>query len=586
MNALYWREPAWALIALLPLLALAAARWRATRLRRRYAEPALWPWALGGDTASGAAWRRVALLTAWLLLALAAAGPRLPARLPPDAGAGQATLLIVLDLSRSMDANDVWPSRRRLALRALHGLLPQLAGSRAGLVVVAGRAHLLWPPSTDRGDLADLVARLAALRPPSRGSDLADGVRLALAQLAEAPGARQLLLLSDGDQEPVAQQTLARALAGAGGQRTRVLIAGVGTPGGAPLPGGDGDWLSLDGEPVLSRLDFAGLKAMAEAAGGSYLTLPSDDPARALRDALPERLLHPTLAADAPVAWHELFPWLLCPAMLLWGVALLRLPPLAAPAALGATTLYLAALGLALPVHAGGLAAAHRALAAGDTARALALFDAQTGYAARMGSGTSCYRREDWDCAQRAFTQAVLLAADDRARAAAIYNLAHARFQHGDFGGAAKLFDDALHYRPDYPAARHNRDFAAALAAEVARMAGGEQAERRPGRGPASGTAGTAPPAGQARIALAPEQAPQPPSGTASHQALINRGLAYTHLAASARGDAGAPWGQGYGVSQSDTQADISLWQTLLERAEGLPASPAEPLVLPGVRPW
>jgi len=586
MNALYWREPLWAALGLLPLLWLVLGRWRASRLRHQYADPALWPWALGNSHPAGSPWRRAALLLAWLLLGLAAAGPRLPDALPPDLDRQQATLMVVLDLSRSMDAEDVWPSRRRLALRALQGLLPELAASRVGLVVVAGRAHRLWPASADRRALAELVGQLQDLRPPSQGSALAEGVTLALQDLA-GPGERQLLLLTDGDLDEPARQVLATALGQASAAGVGVLIAGTGTIGGAALPGPGGDWLRQDGEPVLSRLAEAQLQQLADASGADYLTLPEQAPDQALLDRLPTGLSHLRLAADAPVLWHELFPWLLWPALLLWLLGVLRLPSPAAPAGLAATALYLVGLTLALPAHADPLRQAHQALAADDLGRAQALFDELPGYTARMGSGTVCHRLQDWGCARQAFAQAALAAPDDDARAKAIYNLAHSVFQDGDFAGAATLFDDALRYRADYPAARHNRDFAVALAAEVERLAGGPQAERRASRGPASGPAGDAQPPKDARLTL---DTHTPGTGlalsAAQRQDLINQGLAYTRLAETRQADANAPWGQVYGGAGSKGVADVSLWQGLLERAEGLPTTPAEPLTLPGVRPW
>lgn len=585
MTALYWREPLWALLGLLPLLWLGIERWQALRLRRRYAEPALWPWALAETRPAGTRWRRAALLLAWLLLGLAAAGPRLPAWLPPGQDQGQATLMVILDLSRSMDATDAWPSRRRLAVRALTELLPHLKGSRVGMVVTAGHAHLLWPPSGDRHTLAQLSARLGDLRPPSRGSALAEAVALVQQQLAGVDGTRQLLLLSDGDLDAPGWQALQAAMRRAAAAGITPLIAGSGTAGGAALSGTDGGWLQRDGQPVLSRLAEAPLRSLASALGGVYLTLPEQQPGAALLARLPAELTRLALDADAPVQWHELFPWLLLPAALLWLLAGLRLAPLAAPAGIAASLLYLLGLSLALPARADPLAVAYQALAAGDPARARMLFAEQPGYAARMGGGSACHRLEDWSCARRAFSRAVLLAPDDTARARAVYNLAHSLFQSGDYRGAAALFDDALRYRPDYPAARHNRDFAAALAEEVARLAGGPQ-DARPGRGPASRTAGDTPLPASASRRLEPTVPPGDRTATPQRRALLARGLDYTRLAEARHADASAPWGRGQETTTTTGAADIILWQTLLERAEGLPASPARPLTLPGVRPW
>lgn len=585
MTSLYWRDPLWLLLAVLPLLWLGWLYWRADKLKRRYAAPALWPWAIGDQIARGRHWRRATLVVAWWLFGLAAAGPRLPSDPTAQGAYVQGDLMVVLDLSRSMTAEDVWPDRRRLAIRALVDTLDQLRGARVGLVVVGGRAHLLWPPTTDRAGLAGLVAQLHRLQLPSEGSALDAGVALAAKALAASPGDRHLLLITDGDLTTPEYTALSRTLSAAAG--IDLSVAGVGTRGGAALSGDDGDWLHQDDDVVISRLQEAQLRQLAEDHGGRYLTLPGDDPGAALGDSLPLALQHPALSADTPLLWRELFPWLLLPAMALTLIGLLRLPPQAAPAGLIATLLYLAGITATLPARASPLHAAHAALAAGDPQTARTLFDDVPGYPARMGSGTACHRLQDWSCARQAFAQAVLLAANDRQRADAIYNLAHSRFQAGDFAAAAALFDDALHYRPSNAAARHNRDFAQALAAEVARLTGGPQADRR-GRGrAASDSDNAAPPdAGRTLVDTPQQTVSRPTRSAADRQALINRGLAFTRLAESRSDTTADPWGRAFSDHSLQEADDISLWQTLIERAEGLPAPPPQPLRLDGVRPW
>lgn len=587
MNGLYWREPLWALAGLLPSLWLVAQYWHARRLRSRYADPALWPWALARADRPAAVWRRACLISAWLLLGLAAAGPRLPGYVPAEGDQAAGQLVMVLDLSRSMAAEDVWPSRRGLALAATAGALPELAGTRAGLVVTAGRPHLLWPMSSDRRGLAALIERLDALRMPSEGSDLAGAVRLAHQTLRDTPRNRVLLLISDGDLDAAAARALAEALAEAAEAGVQLLLAGSGTTAGAAMPDRQGGWLLDDnGQPRLTRLATQQLQALAERLQGRYLTLPEQGAQQALLAALPAELRRLPLDPDAPVVWQELFGWLLLPALGMWALASLRLPAVTVPAGMALLGLYAAGLVASLPVHGDGLADAHRALQAGDAQRARELYAALPGYAGRMGTGSSCHRLQDWQCARQAFTAAILGAPDDPARARAVYNLAHTLFQQGDYVAAAELFEDALRYRPDYPAARHNRDFARQLADEVARLADRPQ-ERRAGRGATA--------AGPTAEATADDQLPRLLDETAGparglslgpdqRRQLLERGLRFTQLAQAAT-ESARPWGE-LGGAERPEQADISLWQTLVERAEGLPASPAQPRRLPGVRPW
>jgi Ca-activated chloride channel family protein len=588
MNTLYWRDPLWALLGLLPACWLLLGYFRTRRWRRRYADPALWPWALGNSDATGKAWRRVSLALAWLLLGLAAAGPRLPAYVGADAQRPVANLMLVLDLSRSMHAQDVWPSRLGLAQLAAAELLPQLAATRCGLVVTAGRPHQLWPLSSDRAGLAALISELGEVQMPSEGSDLAGAVRLALQTLSDSGGERVMLLLTDGDLDAAGQQALEQALAEAAAAGIRVVLTGIGSPAGAAIPGPDGDWLrDASGQPQLTRLADATLAALAARLDAAYLMLPTQQAASTLRAQLPDSLARLALDDRDAVLWHELFGWLLIPAVLLWILASLRLSGFGAPLGVAVSAVYLLGLTASLPGRADPLAEAYRALQRGDAAAARQQFAALPGYAARMGTGSSCHQLQDWACARQAFGRAVLVAPDDDSRARAIYNLAHTLFQLGDYSGAAQTFDDALRYRHDYPAARHNRDFAAELAAEVARLAGGPQAGRR-GRGPATGPASDAESVENARLRLAGAQQDIDGARSVERQRprLLDRGLSFVRLATDAGGNAQAPWSTSVAAHRQDAVPDISLWQTLIDRAEGLQSTPQPPRVLPGMRPW
>ncbi|WP_162264469.1 VWA domain-containing protein, partial [Thiobacillus denitrificans] len=139
---LHWREPLWLALAAVPLLFVL---WRGRRRARllRYADAELLPWAASLPAAQAGAWpRTLAHALAWLLLALAAAGPRLPLELR----AGQTTprhlltVMAVLDVSASMRATDIAPDRLARARLELLDWLPRLQGERVGLIVFAGEA--------------------------------------------------------------------------------------------------------------------------------------------------------------------------------------------------------------------------------------------------------------------------------------------------------------------------------------------------------------------------------------------------------------------------------------------------------------
>ncbi len=150
MISLDWATPWAGLLALAPLLLAWLARRRQRRLNA-WADPHLLPWAVAARGVRRPVTGWIDAL-AWLLLAVAAAGPRLPLELPASVDSVPRhglSLMVVLDVSASMAATDIAPSRLQRARLELADLAGRLRGERVGLIVYAGRAGLLLPPTED-----------------------------------------------------------------------------------------------------------------------------------------------------------------------------------------------------------------------------------------------------------------------------------------------------------------------------------------------------------------------------------------------------------------------------------------------------
>jgi Ca-activated chloride channel family protein len=239
------------------VLALVFARTRA-RMRRRCLGPALRPGiSLGRDGA---------LLLALAAVGAALLGPRLgenEVRVP----ASGVDVVLLFDVSRSMDARDVAPSRLARARRAGEELLARLLpGDRAALAFFAERGVLAAPLSPDRDAIAQLVGALdsALLRPA--GSSLASGIRVA----AEAfePGSerpRAIFVLSDGE-DPERRGEL--GIAAARSADAAVFAAAFGSDAGATVPDRGLPLRDRDGAVVLSRRNSQRLERLAAATGG------------------------------------------------------------------------------------------------------------------------------------------------------------------------------------------------------------------------------------------------------------------------------------------------------------------------------
>jgi Ca-activated chloride channel family protein len=271
-----WAEPArlyllWLIPAL--LLLWAWARYRRSRLEAELGDAAALR-AMTGEAGRAAMAARLALTLLGVTLGLAAlARPQAGLRFVTTASRG-ADVVIVLDLSHSMEARDVRPDRLRAGAREIATLLQALEGSSMGFVAFAGRARVMSPLSTDREGLASMVDAARPGDVAGAGSDIGSGISLA-GTLLRRPGdrPRAVVLVSDGENLSGDPRAGLDAVRRAG---ARLFVIGVGTPGGATIPVVDttgvvvGQRRGPDGQPAVTRLDEALLRDLARSGGGRY----------------------------------------------------------------------------------------------------------------------------------------------------------------------------------------------------------------------------------------------------------------------------------------------------------------------------
>ncbi len=182
-------------------------------------------------------------------------------------------LVIALDLSRSMLAEDLAPSRLVVARAIARELAEKLPSDRVALVGFAGTAATLCPPTLDRGALALYLDAADPSVFGAQGTDLGAAIDEARRLFARHARARKVLvILSDG--EDLAGHGLAAAKRAAD-EGITIYAIGVGTPRGGPVPVLDdtGKLVGYEeehGRVVTSRLDEGTLAAVARAGGGAY----------------------------------------------------------------------------------------------------------------------------------------------------------------------------------------------------------------------------------------------------------------------------------------------------------------------------
>jgi Ca-activated chloride channel homolog len=276
MGEFHWLRPWW-LLALPVGVLLVWQLFRAARSAgswRKVIEPALQQHVLvGGGPAAARCWPLTLALLAWVLASLALAGPAWE-RVGVPAVRSQDALVVALDLSRSMDAGDIAPSRLARAKLKLLALLERRTSGQTALVVFSAHAFTVTPLTDDTRTIAALVESLETDIMPSRGSYPEAGLTRAAELLAQAGAGRgEILLMSDAKVSPRALQA-ARDIASHG---ARIDVLAFGTEEGAPISRPDGGFLTDDkGAVVVAQLDAAGLRAVARAGGGRFALATPD----------------------------------------------------------------------------------------------------------------------------------------------------------------------------------------------------------------------------------------------------------------------------------------------------------------------
>jgi Ca-activated chloride channel homolog len=216
----------------------------------------------------------IVALLAWLIAIVAIAGPAWE-RLPVPAFRSDEALVVALDLSRSMDAGDVEPSRLARAKLKLLDLLERRAAGQTALVVFTTHAFTVTPLTTDVRTISSLVTAISTDIMPTRGGSIAAGLdksRALLHQTGVHDG--EVLLITDSEVGQ-ADLDLARDLAGDG---YRLSVLAVGTEQGAPIPQPDGGFVNdANGQVVIPQVEVAELRALASAGRGRFARLTADD---------------------------------------------------------------------------------------------------------------------------------------------------------------------------------------------------------------------------------------------------------------------------------------------------------------------
>ncbi len=311
-------------LAAIPLVAgllMAVLQWK-KKVRRKIGDEVLVNAMMADHLPGRFTGKAMLAIGALALLALAMANPRKPASGEKITRNG-IDVMIALDVSRSMLAEDVKPNRLERAKQMLGKLIDKLSNDRIGIVVFAGKAYLQMPLTADHSAAKLFLSSTSTDIVPSQGTVIGEALNMCGSFFAgKEKKYKAIVMISDGEDHDENAAGIAGALAEKG---VSINTIGIGSAEGAPIIDPTTKELKKDndGNTVISKLNEAELKGLAQKGNGIYLPYTGSDEVADKIAAQLGGMDKRTLSETAGGTYYSFMPWLLALAILLLLAALL-----------------------------------------------------------------------------------------------------------------------------------------------------------------------------------------------------------------------------------------------------------------------
>ena len=273
--------------------------------------------ALTGDYASkNYNYKFLFILLALALSILGAANIRTPAQGSTGNRSG-VDVMVALDVSNSMLAQDVKPNRLERAKQVLSKIIDRMGNNRMGMVVFAGQAFLQMPLTTDLGAAKLYVSNASPDAVPTQGTVIGDALRLCSTSLdTKEKKYKCVILISDGEDHDEKANEVLKELQDNG---VVVYTIGIGSPEGAPIfdPATNDFKKDETGNTVVSRLNEQDLQQIASKTGGEYRLFSNSDEVASGVAASIDQMEKKQIGGTGVRVYNSYFQWFLLPAVLL-----------------------------------------------------------------------------------------------------------------------------------------------------------------------------------------------------------------------------------------------------------------------------
>ena len=274
---LYFANPAYLwLLLLVPLIPVVYAIAMALRRRRvrAFGDEELVEALMPSRSAARGWWKTVLFTLAFAFFIIGLSRPLIGAKLAERETKG-AEIMICLDVSNSMLAQDYTPDRLSRAKLAISKLVDKLKDDRIGLVVFAGTSFVQLPITTDYVSAKMFLNTIDTRSVPVQGTAIGEAMMTAERSFsAQSERSRAIIVITDGENHEDDPVEAARQIAETG---IRIYTIGVGSQRGQPIPEGGSLMKDRNGEIVVSRLDEDTLREIAKAGNGTYVHAGKDE---------------------------------------------------------------------------------------------------------------------------------------------------------------------------------------------------------------------------------------------------------------------------------------------------------------------
>ncbi|MBC7886491.1 MAG: VWA domain-containing protein [Ferruginibacter sp.] len=298
-----------AAVPLMVLLYFFVIRWKKSTLKK-IGDAALVNQLISDYSPAKFSLKFVLFIAAFTVGVLALANPRMPLGTATVHRSG-IDVMIALDVSKSMLAQDIKPDRLERAKQLLAKLIDKLSEDRIGIVVFAGRAYLQMPLTTDHAAAKMYLSSATPGVVPTQGTVIGDALKMCNAAFnVKEKKYKSIILISDGEDHDDNAVKLAKALASEG---VMINTIGIGSPEGAMIVDAETNEVKRDatGAPVVTKLNEIGLKDIAVNGNGIYQLFTNTDEVVSRIETQLKSLGQKPITENSLINFQYFFPWLL-----------------------------------------------------------------------------------------------------------------------------------------------------------------------------------------------------------------------------------------------------------------------------------